>query len=89
MQDTPLTSGIRLYSIHSIQHNVLKVIDFPRYNMKCSGGNEVLCEIFRVVFGFSLHFMLYRGNLDYFLDRAAKWAKKNKLLKNEHNNLPH
>ena len=53
-------------------HTVPKVpvIDFPRYNMKCSGENEILRGIFHVVSGFPLHFMLYRGNLDYFLDSA-------------------
>ena len=29
--------------------------------MKCSGGNEILCEIFHVLSRFPLHFMLYRG----------------------------
>ena len=28
---------------------VPKAIDFPRYNMKCSGGNEILRGIFYVV----------------------------------------
>ena len=40
-----------------------KEIDFPRYNTKCSGENETLRGIFRVVFGFPLHFMLYLGGL--------------------------
>ena len=43
------------------------VIDFPRYNMKCSGENVILRGIFDAVSGFPLHFMLYRGNLDFFV----------------------
>ena len=45
-----------------------KAIDFPRYNMKCSGENEIPRRIFQAVSRFPLHFMLYRGNLDYFVD---------------------
>ena len=30
-------------------YTVLKVIEFPRYNMKCSGGNDILHGIFCVV----------------------------------------
>ena len=45
-----------------------KVIDFPRYSMKCSEENEILHGIFHVVFRYTLHFMLYCGNFDYFLD---------------------
>ena len=51
---------------------VSKEIDFPRYNMKYSGGNVILSGIFHVVSCFPLHFMLYRGNLDYFLDSAVE-----------------
>ena len=44
-------------------------IDFPRYNMKCSGENLILRGIFhvvsRLVFLY-VHFMLHRGNLDCF-----------------------
>ena len=47
---------------------VPKLIDFPRYNMKCSGENAILRGIFHVVSCFPLHFMLYLGNLDYFSD---------------------
>ena len=36
--------------------------------MKCNGKNVILRGIFHVVSCFPLHFMLYRGNLDYFLD---------------------
>ena len=44
--------------------------DFPQYNMKCSasGENVILRGIVHVVSRFPLHFMLYRGNLDYFSD---------------------
>ena len=43
------------------RYTVLKVIDFPRYNMKCSGENVILRGI---VSGFPLHFMFYRGNFE-------------------------
>ena len=43
-----------------------KEIDFPRFNMKCSGENVILRGIFQVVSGFPLHFMIYRENLDCF-----------------------
>ena len=49
---------------------VTKVIDFPRYKMKCSGENEILRGIVHAVPHFPLHFMLYRGNLNYFLESA-------------------
>ena len=45
---------------------VPKVIDFPTYNTKYSGENEILLGIVRVV----SHFVLYLGNVDYFLDSA-------------------
>ena len=38
---------------------VPKVIDFQRYNMKCSGENEILRGTFHVVSRFLLHLMLY------------------------------
>ena len=41
-------------------YTVRKEIDFPRYNMKCSGENMMLRRIFHVVPRFPLHFMLYR-----------------------------
>ena len=40
--------------------------DFPRYNMKWSGGNVIKRGIFHVVSPFPLHFMSYQGNLDSF-----------------------
>ena len=46
-------------------------IDFPRYNMKCSGDNLIQREIVHVVSCFPLHFMLYRGYLDYFSDSVC------------------
>ena len=46
-------------------YNVSKVIDFPRYNMKCSGGNVTLRGIINVLSRFPVHFMFYRGNLNY------------------------
>ena len=36
--------------------------------MKCSGGNVILRGIFHVVSGFTLHYMLNRGNLDCFFN---------------------
>ena len=53
---------------YTILYTVPEVIDFPRYTMKCSGANEILSGIFHVVSRFALDFMLYRVNLDYFLD---------------------
>ena len=37
------------------EYTVPKVIDFPRYNMKCSGENVILRGIVHVVSGFPLH----------------------------------
>ena len=54
-------------------HTVPKVIDFPRYNMKCSGENVILRGIVHVVSGFPLHFMFYSGNLDCFSNRVVPW----------------
>ena len=48
-------------------YTVPKVIDFSRYITKCSEENEILCGIFCAVSGFPLHFVLYLGNLYYFL----------------------
>ena len=49
---------------------ILQAIDFPRYKMKCSVKNEILYGIFRVVSRFPLPFLLYLGNLVFFLDSA-------------------
>ena len=51
-------------------YTVLKVIDFPRYNMKCSGENVILRGIVHIVSGFPLHFMFYRGNFECFSNRV-------------------
>ena len=51
-------------------YNGPKVIDFPWCNTICSGENEILCGIFRVV-SRSLHFVLYLGNFDYFFDSVS------------------
>ena len=44
------------------------------YNTKCSGEIEILRGICRVVSGLTLHFMLYLGNLDYFLDSVQYYC---------------
>ena len=48
-------------------YTVPKVIDFPRYYRKWSRENKILSGIFRVVSRFPIHFVLYLGNLYYFL----------------------
>ena len=63
-----VTNRIGLYSRADSHYTVPKVIDFLRYNTKCSGENEILFGIFRVVSRFLLHFVVYFGNLDYVLD---------------------
>ena len=60
-----------MHDVHCV-YTVPKEIDFPRYNMKCSGKNAILRGIFHVVSGFPLHFMLYHGNLDCFLTVYSK-----------------
>ena len=47
---------------------VPKVIDFPRYNMKCSGDNVDTTRNISCSISFSSTFHVYRGNLDYFMD---------------------
>ena len=54
---------------HRKAYTVPNEIDFPCYNMKCSGENVILRGIFNVVSCFPVHFILYRGNLDYFSRR--------------------
>ena len=49
-------------------YTVPKKFDFPRYNMKCSGENEILGGIVHIVLCVPLHFMFYRVNLDYYSD---------------------
>ena len=53
-------------TVIKIYYTVPKIINFPRYNMKCSGENVILLGIVHVVSRFPLHFMLYRGNLECF-----------------------
>ena len=47
--------------IRSMALTVPKVIDFQKNNTKCSGENEVLSGIFRVVSRSPLHFLLLLG----------------------------
>ena len=71
-----------LYLLSALKYyTVPKEINFPWYNMKCCGENLILRGIFHVVSYFPLHFMLYRGNLDYFLHSV--------LRENEHQNIVH
>ena len=53
------SSWDRYCKMYAATCTVPKVIDFPRYeyNTKCSGENEILRGIFRVVSRFPLHFM--------------------------------
>ena len=52
-------------------HIVPNEINFPRYNMKCSGENVIQRGIFHVVSCFPLHFMLYHGHFNYFSDSVG------------------
>ena len=76
-----ITLGLQLIKEEQIKvckkylYTVSKVFDFPRYDMKSSGENETLRGIFHVVSRFPLHFMIYRGNLDYFLDSVEHSIK--------------
>ena len=54
------------FALH--HYTVPRVINFPRYNTKCSGEFETLRGIFLLVSCFPVHFMSDLGNLDYFLD---------------------
>ena len=63
----PLHNSVKMFSVSS-WYTVTKVIDFPRYNTKCSEENETVRGIFHEVSLFPLNFVLYRGNLEYFLD---------------------
>ena len=47
-------------------YTIPKEINFPRYNMKCSGANVILRGLFLVVSCFPKHLMLYNWNLDCF-----------------------
>ena len=61
------------YGFVLLRYTVPKEIDFPRYNMKCSGENVLLRGIFPVLSCFPLHFLLYRGNLDYFSESVPRF----------------
>ena len=60
--------------------------------MKCSGGNVILHVQLYIVSSFSLHFLLYRGNLDCYSNSVihllpsrqheSKESKQKKFLKN-------
>ena len=58
--------------VSRIAHTVLKVIDFPQYNMKFSGENVILRGIVYVVSRFPLHFMLCCRDLNCFSNSAGK-----------------
>ena len=64
----PVESTLTRSWLSTSNCTVPKVIDFPIYKTKSSGENEILCGILRVVSRFSLHFVLYLGNLSYFSD---------------------
>ena len=66
----PKFQNITLECCTFARYTAPKEIDFPRYSMKCSGENVILRGIFHVLSRFSLHFMLYRGNLDCFYNRV-------------------
>ena len=55
---TSICPAFAYYTV-SMGHTVPKLIDFPRYNMKCSGENEKLCGIFHVVSRFPLYISCY------------------------------
>ena len=58
-------------------YTVPKVIDFPRYNTIYSGEN-IKYFVYCIVSSFPLHFVLYLGNLDVFLDsvQGYSWVKQ-------------
>ena len=59
-------------SLMGLSHyTVLKEINFPWHNMKCSGENVIQRGIFHVVSCFPLHFMLYHGHFNYFSDSVG------------------
>ena len=49
--------------------------------MKCSGENVILRGIFHIhiISRFPLHFMLYRGNFDYFLDSVERGSGRSDM----------
>ena len=46
----------QVLQIHILTYTVPNLIDFPRYNTKCRGENEILRGIFRAVSRFSSTF---------------------------------
>ena len=50
---------IKYCIVYSRLYNVQKEIYFPRYNMKCSGENEILQGIFCVVSPFPQYISCY------------------------------
>ena len=59
---------------------VPNIINFPRYNRKCNGEDKILRGLFQDISCFHLHFVLYRGNFDHFLDSAlSKYIYQNLL----------
>ena len=61
-------------------YTVPKLIDFPRYYMKCCGENVILRGIVHVVSSFPLQCMFYRVNLDCFSNRVMYTFQFKKLL---------
>ena len=65
-----LRSFMHTFPVRTVS-TVPKVIDFPRYNMICSGENVILLGIVHVVSGFPVHFMFYRRSLDCFSNSVS------------------
>ena len=70
------------YRVKDPRYTVTKVIDFPRYNMKCSGENA---EYF-IVSRFPLLFKLYPGNLVCFSNSVV--ILRIQILPNVNYNYP-
>ena len=66
---------------------VPKEMDFPLYNMKCSGENVILRRKIHVVSCFPLHFILYGGNLGCFSNSVVPYMFCMKLA-NSHSLIP-
>ena len=75
-----MSGALYLFSLHAALTNhfldsvlidtVPKVIDFPRYSTKCSGENEILRGIYRVLSRFPLNFMYIFENFNYFFGQC-------------------
>ena len=61
-------------AVIKIYYTVPKIINFPRYNMKCSGENVILLGIVYVVSRFPLHFMLYRAKFGVLFQQCRQRA---------------